>query len=188
MSNPRVTIDDIQEALIEYTSRNYIDDVHNSYDTCPYEIANDDEDVRYMHAVIWFMCKRKNSEGLTVIDEFVNKFVIDEGSKRMLLRMKGIMYDLFHIFTNPDSMNRVVVASESDGKKFTVEIKEYEDEVYEVGNRFIGMIHPWYDDGVYRTIGALMVHYKMSEADFTLHTKYPSNEPHGSSSLRYRRP
>ena len=156
MPDPIIDLEDMQRSLVGYAEWKYSDVIENSYQECPYEMRFS-SDMQYKQVMTWIMQEWRNEEGITVLEEFVNKFVDDEDLRKMLLRMKDPIRDTFKILKKPDSKKRMKVESQSDGKRFTVEFMGANPDNYTAGSIFTGTIHPWYDNGIHRACGILLL-------------------------------
>lgn len=148
---PKVTEENFLELLGSYAEWKYGQQIEESYRVCPYDLDFENEDLVYKQILTWFILERNNSSGKTVLDEFVDQFVDDKRLASKILQMKSLVYDTFFIIKK-DAAHRILARSETDGKTYTVEILG-EPEKYIEGRYFTGRIHPWHEDGTYRTTG-----------------------------------
>lgn len=100
--------------------------------------------------------------GKIALEEFVDEYVYDKGLASKMLQMKELVHDTFFILKEKYRNNRIVARSESSGKTYVVEVIG-RPEMYAAGRYFTGRIHPWHEDGTYRTIG--IVKLKMSNEE-----------------------
>ena len=144
------------QLLWEYTEHMYGRQIAESYDACPYDLDFDNEEFVYKQVCTWFMFERKDRYGQTVADEFVDKFVSNPHLRAKFLQTKKLIHDTFYILDSIDANNIVQAKSESTGKLFRIKVMSG-GRLYVKGTIILGRIHPWYEDGTYRTAGILRI-------------------------------
>ena len=163
------------ELLWSYVDERYEDVIRQSYEDCPYPHSVGDDVVVYVRVRTWFVLERKNSSGVTVLDEFVDRFVDDNLLASQILKMKDVRYDMFAVLQRLDEYSGLDVR-DSNGR--TIKLQAMPGlNLIGPGWILVGFVYPWSeDDGVYRFIGAAM--------------KYPSPvvaTPHAASSRKSAR-
>lgn len=153
MMHPRITEDNFPEMLGDYAKWKYGDRVYDYYDACPYDLDFDSDDLVYKQIMTWLAYEKKDSSGRSLIDELVDNFVDDHRLGLKILHAQDLVHDTFFIQRSADHNKRMRVQALSSGKTFEVEVFGRHPENYVAGASFSGMIHPWYDDGTYRTTG-----------------------------------
>ena len=157
MLPPKVTEENFLDLFADYANWKYSDTVYDYYDVCPYDLDFDSDELVYKQIVTWLMCEKKNLFGKTALDEFVDEFVDDTRLASKILQMKSLVYDTFLVEKAVDANNRMLIRSTSDGRVFTVEMMGSNPSIYSKGRLIIGRIHPWHDNGTYRTTGIFHV-------------------------------
>ena len=180
MLPPKITEENFLDLFTDYAQWRYSDTVYDYYDACPYSLDFDSDELVYKQIMTWLMYERKNASGRTELDEFVDEFVDDARLASKILRIKNLVYDTFLIERGADASNRMLIRSASDGRVFTVEIMGSNSSVYSKGSIIIGMIHPWHDDGTYRTTGIFHVMVKNRDQ----HKDYGAPDPEMFGEIR----
>ena len=160
---PKLTEENFLDVFLAYVSDNYVHHISEIENTCPYDLNLGHDDKVWQQVLVWYSCERKDHNGMTILDKFVNNFVDDERFRKKLLQIKDITYDKFLIRKSPDERNIILATSISDGREYAIEIMGTMQHVYTKDRSFEGRIHPWHNDGTYRTLGLLKV--MMGEAE-----------------------
>lgn len=155
---PRDTDDDHDtiHLLIEYVGREYGSELADCYDQCPYSMDFEDS-LKYKQAVIWFAFDRIDPRtGVTILDEFVDRFVEDEGLAAKLLQSKLLFYGDFEVL-DKDDRNIVTMRDEKSGRTYRVMVTEKTASRLTRGSHILGRIHPWHADGTHKTCGIVNI-------------------------------
>ena len=154
--NSKITEDNFIEHLANFVEWKYKNDMLKSYNSCPYDLDLDNDDLIYKQIFTWFVYDRINTKtGITVLDEFVEQFVKEDGLlASKILQMKELFFDEFKILQRNDDI--MIVKAIQKSKVYKVQIIGA-PEIYTKGRYLLGRIHPWYEDGTHRTCGILKI-------------------------------
>ena len=146
-----VTDDAFHNRLVNYAMWNYGDLLEKVAPSYPYEIIH--EDKRMLEQVaIWFSCKMKNpSTGITMLEEFVERFVKNKRSAAKYLQLKDMEYCRFKVLGKKDEL--LMVVSVDEGIPYRTRVPWGLIEMLDEGVFFRAFIHPWDEDGTHMLFG-----------------------------------
>ena len=152
-----MTEQEFRQEFFEYVDSEYGRLIRSLYKVCPYIMDFDGEDLRYKQAFTWFSFDRKNDAGRTLLDEFIDKFVADPVLESKARRLKEITHDTFMVERDADAKGTIVASARSSGRMYRIAILNNPDQFLK-GRHFDGRICPSFKDGIYSTMGILVMH------------------------------
>ena len=160
---PKITEENFLEFFWEYVIKNYGQLALNYRDECPYNLDLGNDEMDWKQILTWFSLDRKDHNGMTLLDKFVDLYIDDKRLGTKILQMKSLFYDTFLITRSVDANNIMMLKSTTNGKEYAVEAVGTIIHAYQKGRHFLGRIHPWHEDGTYRLTGIVCV--KLSQED-----------------------
>ena len=170
MMIPTITVDNFGQHLYDYTLALYGDEIESSRSQCPYNLNLDSDDYSHKQLCTWFIFIRINPQtGITILEEFTRRFVNDVQLAAMMLRARGAFYGQFTVTSKVlahvtvtgkrknNAVHGIITAKSSTGKTYRIMTTHQTFMDYNVGVEFAGIIHPWLEDGTYKTCGIMTV-------------------------------
>lgn len=154
--SPDITPDNYPQYLIEYAYKVNESFPFEAMTECPYNFDTKNHDYADMQEMVWFTHARVNPRtGLTMLEEFLKKYVKDKKTAAKILQAKNLIHDKFEALENTDGI--ITVRAAKDGAVYRVKGGRSPGLFVRAGSRFLTIIHPWNKDGTYKFAGSLML-------------------------------
>lgn len=148
-----VTDDTFHHRLVNYAMWNYGDLLEKAAPRYPYKIIHKDK--RMLEQVaIWFSCTMKNpSTGITMLEEFVGRFVKDKRSAAKYLQLKDMEYCRLKVLYKQGEL--LLAMSVGEGIRYRTHVPLDFIDMLDEGVIFHAFIHPWDRDGTHMLFGRI---------------------------------
>ena len=157
MMRPKITEENFQEFFWDYITQNYGHLISDYRNECPYNLDLDNAEMEWKQILTWFSYDRKDHNGITLLDKFVDQYIDDKRLATKILQMTSLFFDTFLITRSADANNIMMLRSITNRKKYAVETVGLNNDIYQKDRYFMGRIHPWHEDGTHKIIGIASV-------------------------------
>lgn len=147
--------ENFMDRLMNFVMWNYGDAIDGMRAKYPYKtIPEQDEHLR--QTSMWAACNVINpATGITILDEFADRFVHDSILKSKILLLKEMEYDMFVVLEYRGGL--ITAASQTGRGIICLEIEEDIARNLAPGQEFEVLVHPWDIGKTHRAVGFLTI-------------------------------
>lgn len=150
----RLDAENFQQAMADWTLSQYEKELSRHASEYPERVAIEDDHLMEKQVLTWFMFEWINPRTRTTLAaEFIEKYIPDPKLAAKVSQIKRIFYSTF-IIGDRVYDNVFNVVDQYDNKTYRVKFKNKLPSSFK-DMTFSGYIHPWEDDGTYRSAGIL---------------------------------
>lgn len=149
----KVTDENAHTELWNYTNAKYGARLMDYFSACTLNLDTNNPEFIYKQILTWLIYYKRDPDGRSVIDEFVEQCVDEPDLKTKILRAKDATYEEYIIKRAPDANKIMLVEPKQGGGVLAVEIMGTDQDMYMEGRSFTGTVHPWHENGTHRITG-----------------------------------